>query len=463
MKRSRLWINALTLSSSLGVAACTSLLGDFTSGGGSGDAGGGDSTTDQGEEGSEATTGSSSGGDAAKEAAADVTPADGAMPCNGATCTNGCCDSTGKCVLPAAQSASGCGTGGSVCAPCTAIANSTASCASGVCTDTCKQGYALCNGVCINTQSDNNNCGGCGLACPSGCSAGECLVTLASNIAGVNAIAINGIKAYVATNTTSGAIYNLSLAGGGAVNLTPSYPQNQPTSIVLDSQYVYWTNYGTNEVMRMTLNGLVAPTQLQANQTGAAGLAIDSSNLYWTQYNQGGPSNAMRVALSNPTGAPTVLLSGVNLPSFIAVDSTYAYVTIESDDYLAKVDLSTLAITQITAFENNPYFLAIDSNNIYFTNEATSGDVRQSPKNGNSGTQGTVLSAANTMANGIATDGVNVYFTTGGSVYKCPVGVAGGAKAIASGQNGPSALAVDSTSVYWTNSGDGTVMKLTPK
>jgi hypothetical protein len=460
MTRSGLWITAFALSSSVGVAACTSLLGDFNSGPGSGDAGGGDSTTDQGEEGSEATTGSSSGGDAANEAAADVTPAgDGAMPCSGATCTNGCCDSTGKCVLSAAQSNSACGTGGAACISC----GSGKACKSGVCTVTCNAGYTLCNGACINTSSDNNNCGGCGLACPSGCSNGECLVTLASNIPGVNAIAINGIKAYVATNTTTGAIYNLSLGGGGAVNLTSGYPQNQPTSIVLDSQYVYWTNYGSNQVMRMTLNGLVAPTQLQANQTGAYGLAIDSSYLYWTQYNTGGPSNAMKVALSNPTAAPTTLLSGVNLPSFIAVDSTYAYVTIESDDYVVKVDLSNLALTQITAFENNPYFLAIDSNNIYFTNEATSGDVRQSPKNGNSSTQGTVLSAANTMANGIATDGVNVYFTSGSSVYKCPVGVAGGAKVIASSQNGPSALAVDSTSVYWTNSGGGTVMKLTPK
>ena len=47
-------------------------------------------------------------------------------------------------------------------------------------TAACPSGQALCGTSCVDLQNDANNCGGCGLACSVGCSAGECLVTVAS-------------------------------------------------------------------------------------------------------------------------------------------------------------------------------------------------------------------------------------------------------------------------------------------
>ncbi len=45
-------------------------------------------------------------------------------------------------------------------------------------TPTCNLGFTECNGSCVNTQSDDLNCGGCGSVCPgtSVCSGGQCVV-----------------------------------------------------------------------------------------------------------------------------------------------------------------------------------------------------------------------------------------------------------------------------------------------
>ena len=67
------------------------------------------------------------------------------------------------------------------------------------------------------------------------------------------------------------------------------------------------------------------------------------------------------------------------------------------------------------------------------------------------------------LAQGIATDGVNVYWAGNDTIYKAAVGAANGGKPIATNQSGAAFVAVDATSVYWTNGTANTVMKLTPK
>ena len=158
----------------------------------------------------------------------------------------------------------------------------------------------------------------------------------------------------------------------------------------------------------------------------------------------------------------STLIGGINDPFGIAVDSTYAYIALLSDDYVIKVRLlDGTIVAQMTTFQNNPFAIAIDSANVYFSNQASSGDVRQVSQTAIMAA-GTILGAANTPG-GVATDGVNVYWVANNSVYKCPVGVAGGGKAIATSQSGAAFVAVDATSVYWTNQTAGNVMKLTPK
>lgn len=50
-------------------------------------------------------------------------------------------------------------------------------------TTTCSGTKTLCDGACVNTNTDANNCGGCDIACDatSTCSAGQCVAQQTSN------------------------------------------------------------------------------------------------------------------------------------------------------------------------------------------------------------------------------------------------------------------------------------------
>jgi sugar lactone lactonase YvrE len=89
------------------------------------------------------------------------------------------------------------------------------------------------------------------------------------------------------------------------------------------------------------------------------------------------------------------------------------------------------------------------------------------------GTVTTLVSASGQYAYGMAVDTANVYWTNfgDGTVMKVPLG-GGAATTLVSGQDSPVGVAVDATSVYWANYGcqsdggvctSGSIMKLTPK
>ena len=83
----------------------------------------------------------------------------GATACSGSLklCGTGCIDTTTNNL--------NCGSCGNACA-------SPRSCGSGTCN--CPSGYTDCNGTCVDTKIDAQNCGGCGKPCTGACTGGSC-------------------------------------------------------------------------------------------------------------------------------------------------------------------------------------------------------------------------------------------------------------------------------------------------
>jgi hypothetical protein len=81
-----------------------------------------------------------------------------------ATCTAGVC---GCITTPSPTNIQSCGQCGNVCP---GLANGYPTCSGGVCGQACFPPYTLCGGRCVNTTTDNANCGTCGRQCATGSS-----------------------------------------------------------------------------------------------------------------------------------------------------------------------------------------------------------------------------------------------------------------------------------------------------
>jgi hypothetical protein len=106
-----------------------------------------------------------------------------------------------------------CGSCGNICL---AGPNSTPICNAGICGISCQTGFADCDmrpgtGCEINTQTDVNNCGGCGRVCPSGpgghavCVAGRCDIACDPGRLNCDGNASNGCESLALSNDNCGA------------------------------------------------------------------------------------------------------------------------------------------------------------------------------------------------------------------------------------------------------------------
>jgi sugar lactone lactonase YvrE len=230
-----------------------------------------------------------------------------------------------------------------------------------------------------------------------------------------------------------------------------------PTSLAVDADYAYLLiSYPAPSITRVPLDG-GSPASL-ATSPVPTGLAIDSTTVYWTDEDVDGGAV---LGVPKAGGTVTTLAGGLPPPGPIAVQGSAVYWASSGSGgaacdagcapsvaTVAKTGgaISTLYTGPASSF---PDAIVAHGSSVYLS--TSDGRIVDIPDDGGASK---LLRYELTSNEGIADDDAYVYWVnTSGNVMK--IAVDGGAATVLAYSQQTGSIAVDSTGVYWPNSGDG--------
>jgi hypothetical protein len=307
-----------------------------------------------------------------------------------------------------------------------------------------------------------------GTCSPSSCTAvapstaacvdGRCLVTLAAGLPEPYGIALDSTNVYWAGFGASGPIAKIPKNGGASTTLANTSTAGA-TSVAIDAVNVYWASTGLQKV-RIDGDGGAVTVDQNAAYTPSK-IALNSGAIYFTAITH--PGNGGQLLQVGVDGGASVALASDPTKTFIniATDATSVYWVTQVPSTgigdVLKVALDGGAPVTLASGQDHPWGIAVDAVNVYWTGNG----VMKAPLSG-----GPPVALDSTPGgSGIAVDANYVYWASPvgtGTVMKVPIN-GGPSTVLASNQANPTYVAIDATSVYWTNQGflsnDGSVMK----
>jgi hypothetical protein len=328
----------------------------------------------------------------------------------------------------------------------------------------CPAGETMCTTGCVNEQTDQNNCGGCGLACAIPCAKGHCVIALAKNQpTGQGFLAVDLVNVYWGTYG-SNSVLSVPIKGG---NVTPiATGQNIPWGVATNGTLVFWANSaggGGQTAINASITPPLTPS-VDPLATGFAGnpgpIAVYEDYVYFTDVN-GGSTYVMKANTGTTNGSAITITPGTTEMFGCAADKDSVYWTNYGGGTAQKTGHDGGVLSTIGKGMSLPMQITVDTNNAYV---ATQAGIASMPLNGN-GDLTTLITQAPTV--NVAVDSQYVYWTNGScpdggtcpTVQKAPLD--GGAPITIADGPGGQGIAVDQTSAYYTS--DGGIVKVTPK
>lgn len=353
----------------------------------------------------------------------------------------------------------------------------------------CPAGFECCNDRCTDTTSDPRHCNGCSIACPNTkvCVAGDCVCDgLEPDQACVPYTCINFMTDPNHCGTCGHSCLGGECLGQACQPVQIATGQDEPTSIAVDSSFVYFITAGSQSVRKVVKTDLVAPACLGDacahfesplfDKPVAIATQLGDTKVYVTNYAGGGEGKVVEVPKSFHAGDERTLATGKGLWS-IAMHGGVLYWTARNDPRLVSKfiggDPASVAVATSTAGDCDVISLALDDTTAYFgvqkpTASMGVGIYRAAMTGSCTDRACTALSTGAGMGKprAIALNTAYVFWTADddkvrrmakgcmvSSASACPVTV------LAEGQPDPGSIVADDADVFWANGGDGTVRR----
>lgn len=237
------------------------------------------------------------------------------------------------------------------------------------------------------------------------------------------------------TNVEDGTVMMGDIEGHPSIEIASG--QNNPYDIVVNDQFVYWTNEGPEEhktepvgtVMRRKRDLSEDAEVFARDQTYPQAIAVDGTSIYWTdadKLNRSPLDESKPTTLDDLPTPPPNLDRKITQFSRIAVRESIVYWTDTDGNTVKKVGTTGGNWMQLAANTTTPFGIAVDETNVYWTNPS--------------------LDLSDPRLNAVWKVGIDEDNST--------------ATKLADKQGFPVGIAVDKTCIYWANRDGNTVMMM---